>query len=572
MSARKTNLYDLRLDWRKSRFSSVSPLTPIAIDGFDTRAVADNHRWATVRQVGTFSFLLRATERLHLIFDYDRMENTGAQQSTRALEFVGAPATWGAFARANPYLVLSPVDSKASRVTGGTSYSGSTWSVHYKAGYQVTDENRSFDILTSPERSINTADATTANELLTMLGWTEHRRLTAPSSQFTYVSRPSPTVELRGDYLYYRHRGPFSLDAAFQGSARTTGTAVSPYAVAVTDRGRVREDSHVLGQGFTYRPRDAWMLDVMYRYSRSTLDGTGHYASSLALYPVLAAIPVTTALDEEVGWGDRIHTLDVRTTFVPTAELTIQPGLRFTKRDIERTIDGAIDTSATQRQNIARPEISVGYQPLPILSVRGSFKSTYGDAAYTRLSPIRRTSTHAVVRLDPVATLSIEGDLDVTNAERVEAGFKSRLRGFAARVSYAPTDRYSVFGGYDRRSFSASGNGTFLRGTAPITGLLLLDREIDHVWHAGAAVNPTSRLGLTFSLNYNRTTGLDTIAGEPPLYGPTTFPYGTGTIFFNLPQAGRLSLDVQRTYLQQELLPINDFSASLVTIRFSRSF
>jgi hypothetical protein len=102
--------------------------------------------------------------------------------------------------------------------------------------------------------------------------------------------------------------------------------------------------------------------------------------------------------------------------------------------------------------------------------------------------------------------------------------------------------------------------------------LLLLDREIDHVWHAGAAVNPTSRLGLTFSLNYNRTTGLDTIAGEPPLYGPTTFPYGTGTIFFNLPQAGRLSLDVQRTYLQQELLPINDFSASLVTIRFSRSF
>jgi hypothetical protein len=277
-------------------------------------------------------------------------------------------------------------------------------------------------------------------------------------------------------------------------------------------------------------------------------------------------------VEEEVGWHDGVHTVDVRTTITPAPHLTIQPGVRFTSRDVERKIDGVVDPSASQDQHIARPEVVIGYQALPTLTLRGSYKSAYGDAAYTRLSPLEKHNVRALVRFEPVPALSVEGDVTLTNAERLEAGFRSRTRNYGARVSYAPDERYSVFGGYDVRRFSASGNGTFLRGTAPITGLLLLDREINRVWQAGTVLQLSPRLLATFTGTYSRTTGLDTIAGEPPLYGPATFPYGIASISYDVPRAGRLALDVQRSYLQQEILSMNDFGATLVTVRYSRSF
>jgi hypothetical protein len=329
---------------------------------------------------------------------------------------------------------------------------------------------------------------------------------------------------------------------------------------------------HVAGQGFLYRLRDGWLLDVMYRYNRTELDATGRFEGSSTLYPVLSATPATTVVEEAVGWHDSLHTVDVRTTIMPSANLTIQPGLRFTGRDVQRRIDGVIDPSASQTQHVTRPEVVIGYRALSTLTLRGSYKSAYGDAAYTRLSPLERHGVRALVRFEPVSTVSVEGDITATNAERVEAGFRSRTRSYGARVSYAPTENYSVFGGYDRRSFSASGNGTFLRGTAPITGLLLLDREVNKVWQGGGVLRPVPRLVVTLTANYSRTTGYDMIAGEPPLYGPTTFPYGIVSVSYEVPRAGRVTLDLQRTYLKQEILSMNDFGATLATIRYSRSF
>ena len=98
------------------------------------------------------------------------------------------------------------------------------------------------------------------------------------------------------------------------------------------------------------------------------------------------------------------------------------------------------------------------------------------------------------------------------------------------------------------------------------------DREIDRVWQAGATIKATTALGITATANFLKTAGTDAIAGEPPLYGPTTFPYMTGTIYYDIPRAGRVSVDLQRTYMFQEVLPLNDFRATLVTIRYSRGF
>ena len=97
-------------------------------------------------------------------------------------------------------------------------------------------------------------------------------------------------------------------------------------------------------------------------------------------------------------------------------------------------------------------------------------------------------------------------------------------------------------------------------------------REIDRVWQAGVTVRPAARLGVTATANFDRTSGVEAIAGEPALYGPLSFTYATGSISYDVPRAGRVALELQRTYLLQELLPLNDFRANLVTVRFSRAF
>ena len=116
------------------------------------------------------------------------------------------------------------------------------------------------------------------------------------------------------------------------------------------------------------------------------------------------------------------------------------------------------------------------------------------------------------------------------------------------------------------------GKVTFLRGTPPLTNVGMRDQEIDRIWQAGFALRPRRSFGFEFSGNFERTTGLDTIAGEPPLYGPVTWPFATGTAYYDVPKAGRLSVDLQRTYFLQQILSLNNFSANMLTIRWSRSF
>ena len=82
---------------------------------------------------------------------------------------------------------------------------------------------------------------------------------------------------------------------------------------------------------------------------------------------------------------------------------------------------------------------------------------------------------------------------------------------------------------------------------APLNDLLR-DQEVDRVWQGGVEGKPTKRLGLRLSGNFDRSTGLGEISGEPPAYGPLTWPLVTGTIYYSLPKAGRLSIDLQRTY------------------------
>jgi len=574
LTLRKSLFYDLRVNWQQSRFFNVTPLTPASIDGLDTQAVTNRHNWNTSKQIGNIAYTLYATNRLRFFFDYDRVTNQGQLQSTRAIDFVGSPAAWGSFARADPYEVVGPVNNEANRVTGGVSYSRDHWTVHYRAGYQTYDETQSLDSLMPKQRSINVGDPATAGEPLSALSWLQSRRLTSPVSELTFVVQPSPRIEWRGGYLYYQYQGPFSMDGAFQGLARTNsaGTAVSPYDVSVSSRGTVTSPNNVLTQGLTIRPWNRWAFDVLYRYSSFSSDATGQVASLLALYPPAQTGVVRVSEGHESDWGQSINRLDLTASFEPIPALSIRPGVTLSRRRVDTKIDGEVDAAASDLERAIWPELSIGYRPSPRFSARGSILSSYSDTTFTRMSPIQRNISRVVVNMEPMKGLSIEAAASRTDAELFATDFVSHTRFGSVMASYAYGDRVSLQGGLDYQSFLGTGVVTFQRGILPIADVPMRDREIDRVWHAGGGFKATNRLGVTVTGNFDQVSGADTILGEPPLYGPESFPYVTGTVYYDVSGFGRISVDLQRTYLLNELLPLNNFSASLLTIRYTRAF
>jgi opacity protein-like surface antigen len=574
VTVKKSRLYDLRLGWRRSLYFSVPPLTPASMDGLDTRAVTDFHSWDTSRQIGNAALTLTATNRLHLLFSYDRVARDGVLQPTRAIDFIGSPSTWGAFARANPYLMRSPVDDSSHRIGGGASFAGDRWSVHYKAGYQTQEVTQTLDPAASPERSINVGDAATANELLVAFGSTENRRLKSPFSELSYVLRPSARFEWRGQYLFSRYEGPFSIDAAVQGTARTNnaGTTLSPYDVAISARGDLTAPSHVVTQGLTFRPFDRWAFDVAYRFARFSSEATGDLSSLLALYPPATSTPQLTTEREEVEWRHATHSVEVTATFEPNRVLIIRPGVTMMHRDVVHRQDGVELSATSDTEKTISPLLLVGYRPSRYFSARGSWSIAHNDTSYTRLSPVDRTNGRLMVRVEPLTGLTVEGTASLNDAELPDAAYVSHLRFGSVQASYSWSERLTVLGGIDYQSFLGLGNVTFLRGTAPIANDEMRDRETDRIWLFGAIVKPVDRLSVTATMNFDRTEGTDSIVGEPPLYGPLTFRYGTGTISYDIPQVGRVSVDLQRTRMAQELLPMNNFRGSLLTLRYSRSF
>jgi hypothetical protein len=98
------------------------------------------------------------------------------------------------------------------------------------------------------------------------------------------------------------------------------------------------------------------------------------------------------------------------------------------------------------------------------------------------------------------------------------------------------------------------------------------DQTINRVWQAGIEARPVPNFSLQFGGNYVRTTGVGEISGEPPTFGPLRWPMATGTISYNFPRAGRLSIDLQRTYYIEEIMPGDNFSANILGIRFTREF
>ena len=162
----------------------------------------------------------------------------------------------------------------------------------------------------------------------------------------------------------------------------------------------------------------------------------------------------------------------------------------------------------------------------------------------------------------------------IRNRTLLTSDYHSTIRSNAATVNYDLNSKIAVTGGFSYDSFFASGFTSFLRGPAGATlvGLTLRDQTVDRVWSAGLRTSPVKGLGISFTGNYVRSTGAGEIAGEAPLYGPMSFPYATGSIYYDFPRLGRLAIELQRTYYIEQIVPGNNFGAKLLTLAWTGSF
>jgi len=563
----KSGLYEFRANWRQSYYywnqnddvalpiTAIAPLYPTGL--------TTNHDWATVRKFGSAELTLHASRNLQFTFEAGHTSNDGNIFTTRTIDFFNSPAYWGSFARANPYYLLAPLQDSTNRVAGGVDYSFRSWSFHYKTGYQTFNENVTFDEVAPNQTSINPVDLS-KTEPLANLSWSQSRRLTTPISELSYVGRLTSRLQWRGSYIYNRYSGPAASNEAENGIAPDSTGALAPYAISESGRAQVTEPSHAVTQGLTYEIRNWWNLDVDYRYLRYTSESVSSLES-------LLNGTIASAGGDEIVWFNGLHDVNVGMDFRPMKNLTIHPGIRFLRTDTKSLENGVTDAARTQRSNIVRPEIGFSYKPFSTLSIRGDFRSFNNGASYTAITPHTGVGGRLLVRYQPISQLSIENSTNTSNRTLIETNYRNQIRANSTTVSYALNEGLSMFGGFTYDSFLATGDVVFLRGPAPLKNPLR-DQAINRVWTAGLEVKPVHHIGLRATGNYDRTTGVGQIGTEPPAYGPLEWPMVTGTVFFEIPKAGRLSIDLQRTYYTEELVPVNNFSANLLTVRWTRGF
>jgi len=579
VSVRKNRLYDFRANWRQSHFYSSENdgvVLPIAAVGSGlSTGLTDNHAWDTVRKFGSADLTLHATNNLRFDFDYYRTTDSGPTFTTETLDFFDQPSYWSSIARANPYALYAPINDDTNRFSGGIDYTYQGWSFHYNIGYQTFIENVALNNVGSPELSINPT-ASSKTEPLTSLSQSEYRRLTTPISEFSFTGKPLSKLEWRGGYIYYRYQGPATFGQSFSGTAPNSASKLAPYTVSETAAATVSEPDNILYQTLTYKPTEWWEIIADYRYSRFSSNSIGNYGSTISIVTNPNSASPTASITSATGettsvWRDGLSDFDFSMVFTPISSLTLRPGIRLMKADVEDIENGIIQPAITLRTKTAFPELSFGYQPTKIFSIRGDVHAFDSGSSYTAITPHTEVTGHIITRFQPVKKVTLEDDLNLTNEKLIDDSFQDNVRSNTVTLTYSFDDRFSVFTGYTYDSIFAAGNIVYARGTAPLNDFLR-DQEIDRVMQAGVNAKPSKYFGLQLTGNFDRSTGLGKISGEPPAYGPLTWPLVTGTVYVNIPKAGRLSVDLQRTYYIEQIITADNFQANLLTIRWTRDF
>ena len=166
-----------------------------------------------------------------------------------------------------------------------------------------------------------------------------------------------------------------------------------------------------------------------------------------------------------------------------------------------------MDPALTLRTKTAWPELSVGYQPSKIFSIRGDVHAFDSGSSYTAITPHTEVAGHVITRFQPFKKVTLQDDLNITNDKLIDSSFQDNVRSNTVTLSYALNDRFSIFGGFTYDSIFAAGNIVYARGTPPLNDFLR-DQEVDRVMQAGVEAKPSKYFGLQLTGNFDRSTGL----------------------------------------------------------------
>ncbi len=559
----KHNLYDLRVNWRQAYFywnqNNDVLLPPLVEPG-----LTNNHGWDTVRKIGSIDFTLHATNNLRFHFQYYRTTFSGATFTTFVPDYFGAPGyvpgQYGAFIGTNPYNLYAPTFNNTNRFSGGMDYTWRNWNFHYDVGYQTFNGSTDFNNITSPEFSFNTTTASTASTPLLNASWTQFEQLTTPISEFSYNGKAESWVDVRGSYTFYRYRGPSTFDQAFNGYW-APGT---PYTVSESARATVSEPDNIIHQGATFHVKPWWDIDLDWRYDRFTTDAVGNYKSLFNGTP--------DSGQTLTQWKDGMNQLDLALEFTPTTNLVVRPGVALLQSNIERLDDHVADPANTLRINTVNPTLGVFYRPTKWFDLRGSLQTFDTGASFFAISPHTDVVGRVVGTVRLNNKLSLSDEMYIDNQQLLATNYHGKVQSNSTMLNYAFNAKYMLFAGFSYDNEFATGDVQYARGGASD---LVRDQALNRIWQAGLAVEPIKYFGIRFTGNFDRTTGVGELNGqvpEAPAYGPLTWPLGTGSVYFNIPRAGRLSVDLQRSYYIQQIVTGNNFSANILMVRWTRNF
>ena len=113
--------------------------------------------------------------------------------------------------------------------------------------------------------------------------------------------------------------------------------------------------------------------------------------------------------------------------FTPTPSLTLRPGVRLLKADVEALENGVVDPAITLRTKTAWPELSFGYQPSKIFSVRGDVHAFDNGSSYTAITPHTEVAGHLIFRFQPCKKVSLQDDLNLTNDKLIDSSFQDNV-------------------------------------------------------------------------------------------------------------------------------------------------
>ena len=268
-----------------------------------------------------------------------------------------------------------------------------------------------------------------------------------------------------------------------------------------------------------------------------------------------------------------MHQLDFSMMFTPTPKLVIRPGVQLFKSDIEVLEDGEADAARTMRIKSVSPILSAYYRPSNWFSLRGEIHQYNQGSSYTALSPHTNTTGRVVASLRLSKKFTLDDEVYLVNQQLLAVDFHAKVHSNSTMLTYTVNPQYSLFAGFTYDDEFASGIIAWQRGVpTPGTADTLRDQALNRVWQAGFDAKPCKYFGIRFTGNFERTTGLGKEGGINPVYGPLTWPMGTGSVYFNFPKAGTISVDLQRTYYIQQLLTVNNFSANILMVRWTRDF